>query len=109
MGWVELEKVAVHSISYTRLPKLGGINSQGKRYGLDNQYREVTAGTIRIMSSQVELRTVSTMDLQDALRKQKEKPSTGKRGIFKMPDLANKKYNTGSPIKYCNGHTILQW
>lgn len=29
LSWVELERVAAHSMSYTRLPEFGGMNSQG--------------------------------------------------------------------------------
>ena len=46
------------------------------------------------------------MDLQDALKKPKEKVSAEKKGFYERPALANK--NTACPVKR-KGHTILQW
>lgn len=46
------------------------------------------------------------MDLQDALKKPKEKVSAEKKGFYERPALANK--NTACSVK-CKGHTILQW
>ena len=58
------------------------------------------------MISHERVRRANTVDLQDALKKPKEKVSAEKKGFYERPALANK--NTAGPVKR-KGHTILQW